>query len=139
MLIVAAAIPVLFISDLLIPFKTIYPESQNIGSPTINPVKDNASEVFFCPTNFRIEAAITCVLPFFSSNTPIVVPNTIISASFDIVSPNPFLINDKISVTGSCTPRPVTKQAMINAKNGCILNFTVSRIIATIPASKKNN
>jgi hypothetical protein len=66
-----------------------------------------------------------------------VVPNTIIIASFDIVSPNPFLIRDKISATGNCTPSPVTKQAMINAKKGCTLNFTVSRIIDAIPASKK--
>jgi len=65
-----------------------------------------------------MEVAITLVLPFFSSNTPIVVPSTIIMASFDITSPNPFLMRDIISANGSCTPRPVIKQAMINAKNG---------------------
>lgn len=137
MLMVAAAIPVLFIKDLLIPFKTIYPESQKMGSPTINPVIDKASEDLFSPTNFNIVLAIICVLPLFSSNTPIVVPSTIIKASFDITSPKPFFIIDRMSRKGIPTPRPVTKQAMINAKKGCTLNFTVSKTIDRMPAKRK--
>jgi len=42
-----------------------------------------------------------------------------------------------MSRKGIPTPRPVTKQAMINAKKGCTLNFTVSKTIDKIPAERK--
>lgn len=46
-LMMAIEMPVFFAKDLFKPFSTIKPESQNTGSPTINPVRLNANAAFF--------------------------------------------------------------------------------------------
>src|SRR6478609_6761547 len=109
-----------FASDLLMPFKTMKPESQNTGMPTIKPVRLIAQAAFFSPVSLRINEAITLVLPVCSSSMPSVVPKTIISPSDFNIFPKPSLTVFTISATGICTPMPTTKQAISKAKKACI-------------------
>jgi hypothetical protein len=89
-----------FTRDLLIPLKTINPESQKIGIPVINPVIPIAKPDFFSPTSFSIAAAILMVAPVLSRITPIIVPRMIIIPMDFIVSPNPWVIAGKTLLTG---------------------------------------
>ena len=134
-----AAIPVLLIIDLLSPFKTIYPESQKIGTPTTKPVTLVANTERLAPTNFKIVSDITKVAPEACSVMPNAVPMTIIKARELMIFQKPSFIVRRISVKDNPPNKPVIIQAIDKEKKGCILYLVLKIMIISIPNSNANS
>lgn len=108
-----------------------------MGNPTINPVRLIAIGARLSPNFFNMEAAITAVLPVYSSNKPKAVPNTIIKPNDFNMFPNPSFIVAITSLNGKCIPSPTNKQAKNKAKKAGTLNLVVSKTMRAIPAIRK--
>ena len=110
--IAATEMPVRRASDEFSPLRTIYPESQKMGNPTMKPVMLIASAACRSPTFRRMKAAITLVLPVCSSKMPKAVPRTMMNPNDFMILPKPSLMALMISGTGSVRPiPPQTKQS----------------------------
>ena len=106
-----------------------------MGKPTIKPARLIAQAGLPCPVFFKIESAMTLVLPLCSNSTPNVVPSTMIRLNDLMILANPSLTRLIVSAGPISEPVAVTKQAIKSAKNAGTRNLTVRKRITEIPAS----
>ena len=96
----AIGIPVRLAIDRFKLLNTIYPESQNMGRPTTKPVILIASGAKRLPNFFNRKAAITVVLPVYSSRSPSVVPSAMINPKDFMMLPKPVFIRSTTASNG---------------------------------------
>ena len=79
----------------------IYPESQNMGIPAINPVTPRAVVTFFSPVFDKINLAMLKAPPVLSRITAIIAPRMIRNPIDPMVEPKPSCIILIMSLCGS--------------------------------------
>jgi len=121
----------LALTDLAKPLRIIYPESQNMGIPAINPVRPKAAAAFFSAVFDKINLARLKAPPVLSSITAIIAPVIIRNPMEPIVEPKPSLIILITSLPGNAVTarKSEARKSEINAFS---LNFDVSIITTAI-------
>jgi hypothetical protein len=126
-----AAIPDFRLNDFESPLRIMNPESQNIGSPVMNPVIPMAAALFLSPVFERIQPAMLNVPPVLSSVMPIMAPKIIKKPIDPIVPPKPSLIVF-IIVSAGRVVKARSRETINRAIKACNLSLVVRIMISII-------
>jgi hypothetical protein len=109
----------------------IYPESQKMGIPQINPVIPNAGPLCFSPVRERIKPAMLAIPPVLSSVIPIMAPRIIRNPIDAIVLPKP-PFNVLTMVSGGRVAKARKTETRNKATKALIFKTEVNQITANM-------
>ncbi len=132
----ASDIPVFLFIALFNVDRITYPESQNTGIDTINPVRFIAKGDLSFPVAFKRLSAIYFAAPVFSKKVPIIDPQAITMPMLFKVFPKPSERVFNIALVSSPLAKPIARDATISVKKGWILYLAVANIINVIVSTR---